>query len=117
MTDKPMNQENVLNSEMILEIGKFMKSTSGMNITEINMDHASMCIEIRPKYCDRGRYSVKCFHKPESILNCWIDDADGFPRYYFDFYAMMTEIQAFIEFRGLKVINVLMNNMRSKNHE
>lgn len=112
--EKSMTEGNVLNEEMILEISKFMKPGSIMNITDIDMDHAYMCIEIRQPYCDRGRYSVKAWHKPESIDKCYIDDADGFPRYYFDFFAMMSEIKAFIDFRKLKVMSVIMSNANDR---
>lgn len=104
------NNLDVLNDEMILEMSKFMLPTKTMNIADIDMDHANMCIEIRPPYCDRGRYSVKCWHKKESFMSCWIDEQDAFPRYYFDFFSMMTEITAFIAFRKLNVLSVRMSN-------
>ncbi len=39
-------------------------------------------IESRPQYCDRGNYIAKLH--PYGKLATEIDDADGWPRYFFD---------------------------------
>ncbi len=53
-----------------------------------------MTIEKRPHYCDRGRYMVKAFGED-------IDGSDMFPRYYFDYECMATEVKLFFEARKL----------------
>jgi len=51
-----------------------------------------MTIELRPHYCDRGRFKVLC-ELPD------IDAADAFPRYYFQVVAMRVEIITFLNWR------------------
>jgi hypothetical protein len=74
---------------------------------DIDLDKASMCIDKRPLYCDRGRYLLKAWHKTDKFLDFYIDDADNFPRYYFNFDCMIKELNSFIEFRKLKVIDII----------
>lgn len=38
-------------------------------------------LEKRPHYCDRGNYLAKIFANNQFVL--WLDQADGWPRYYF----------------------------------
>jgi len=81
-----MNKE-IDNSQIIVDLfdGKYVSLET--NLCEIT-------IENRPNYCDRGRYIVKVFSTSNELCV-----ADGFPRYYFDFNAMMTEIKAWMEAR------------------
>jgi len=56
---------------------------------EIRTDSCTMTIERRPDHCDRGRFYVKAF--PDNLLKMPVDDADRFPRYYFDFRCLLQE--------------------------
>lgn len=47
----------------------------------------------RPHYCDRGRYLV--YNEAPGL-----DDADGWPRYYFSFEAMVSEIREWLKARS-----------------
>lgn len=63
--------------------------------------HGTIVLEPRPHYCDRGRFIVKVYPlHPLGCRACDVDDADGFPRYYFDEERAKAEIQAWIEIRG-----------------
>ncbi len=77
---------------------------------DIITDYAIFNIEARPAYCDRGRYSVKGFNAGGINDKSHIDQADGFPRYYFDYGVMISEIKSFILFRKLIVTSVKMEN-------
>jgi hypothetical protein len=47
--------------------------------------HGELILEPRPHYCDRGRWTLKVFPKHGANCSaCNVDDADSFPRYYFD---------------------------------
>lgn len=48
-------------------------------------------VQVRPQYCDRGRYLAMC----ESGL----DSSEGFPRYYFDAHRMLGELDAWASVR------------------
>jgi len=49
-------------------------------------------LEMRPQYCDRGRWYVKCFIPG-------IDAADGFPRYYMHFETAKEETLLWLRWR------------------
>jgi hypothetical protein len=53
-------------------------------------------LEVRPQYCDRGHFSVKCF-LPD------IDSQDGFPRYYMSEEVARAETEAFLKWRIWKI--------------
>lgn len=55
-------------------------------------------LEKRPHYCDRGNWLAKLFPGPALALE--IDDADGWPRYYFDEARAKLEIEAWLIKRG-----------------
>lgn len=55
-------------------------------------------IEARPTYCDRGNWIAKL--RPWGDLAREIDDADGWPRYYFDWDVMLQELEAWLVKRG-----------------
>lgn len=54
-------------------------------------------LEPRPSYCDRGEWIAKLF--PTGRLALEIDDADRWPRYYFDLDRALLEIQAWLKKR------------------
>lgn len=60
----------------------------------------TVTLEPRPHYCDRGRFMAQIW--PEGTLEPYdvdIDDADGFPRYYFDEERAKLEMEAFLRAR------------------
>jgi len=60
-------------------------------------------LERRPHYCDRGNYIAKLFPRDRSQLAREIDNADGWPRYYFDRERAKLEIEAWLIKRGQAV--------------
>lgn len=61
--------------------------------------HCSVWISKRPYYCDRGNFLAHIeVHVPPLRLS--IDEADGWPRYYFDEERMKLEILAWLHKRG-----------------
>lgn len=62
---------------------------------EFNQHGVCITIEKRPSYCDRGNWIAKISHAG----SLWIDDADGWPRYYFDLGVAFSEIDAFLSRR------------------
>ena len=52
-------------------------------------------LEPRPEYCDRGHFLAKLF--PTGFL----DNCEGWARYYFSEERAKAEIAAWLEFRGL----------------
>lgn len=74
-----------------------------MNFIKIDCDMAEILIENRQPYCDRGKYIVKIFPKN---IKCWVDDQDMFPRYYFIFSNVLSEMRCWIDKRKLKIISV-----------
>jgi hypothetical protein len=51
-------------------------------------------LEKRPHYCDRGNWLAKLF--PHGTFAREIDDADGWPRYYFDEQRAKLEVEAWL---------------------
>lgn len=51
-------------------------------------------IERRPTYCDRGNFIAKI--EPHGDLARDMDNADGWPRYYFDLDRAKLEIEAWL---------------------
>ena len=58
-------------------------------------------IEARPSYCDRGNWVANVWPRNGSELARSLDEADGFPRYYFDRDRACLEMQAWLQKRGL----------------
>ena len=65
---------------------------------DIYTEFIHVWISPRPDYCDRGSYLVNAESTDYSKLT--IDGADFFPRYYFGFDAMMSELEAWLRKRG-----------------
>jgi|HubBroStandDraft_2_1064218.scaffolds.fasta_scaffold421504_2 hypothetical protein len=78
-----------LNQEMILSLLDLN------HFADVRFLNGSFCIERRPTYCDRGNFSVK-IEVDSNQQNLYIDGADMFPRYYFDFYCMIKELELWI---------------------
>ena len=65
---------------------------------EIEGRDCLIVLEARPRYCDRGNFLAKLF--PRGELAREIDEADGWPRYYFDEERAKLEIEAWLKKRN-----------------
>jgi hypothetical protein len=70
-------------------------------LEEIQGKECLITLEPRPPYCDRGNFIAKLF--PTGTLAIDIDEADGWPRYYFDETRAKLEIEAWLTKRGQAV--------------
>lgn len=67
---------------------------------EIFGQHCVITIEPRPSYCDRGNYIAKIFAKPGiGPDKFYLDEADMWPRYYFDIDRAKLEVEAWLKKR------------------
>ena len=57
----------------------------------------SITIENRPAHCDRGSVIAKLF--PRYPFSQAVDEADGWPRYYFDLNRAKLECEAWLDKR------------------
>lgn len=64
-------------------------------------------LEPRGGTCDRGRFLAKLFADPGTALARELDDADGWPRYYFDEERAKLEVEAWLVRRGQLVEQTL----------
>jgi hypothetical protein len=64
---------------------------------EVQYKNVHISIEPRPHYCDRGRWVAKI-----SATEMWLDEADCWPRYYFDLERAKLECEAFMKLRAGK---------------
>lgn len=62
----------------------------------------------RPHYCDRGNYLAHL--ETSSHFSLDIDEADLWPRYYFDFNIMQSEIEAWLKTRNQYIDSNWINN-------
>jgi hypothetical protein len=63
---------------------------------ELRIEGATITIEARPGYCDRGHYIAKVFGIPD------IDGADSFPRYYMQLHRAFAELYEWLVWRTRK---------------
>jgi hypothetical protein len=70
-------------------------------LEEIQGKECLITLEPRPAYCDRGNFIAKLF--PSGDLTYEIDEADGWPRYYFDETRAKLEVEAWLTKRGQAV--------------
>lgn len=63
--------------------------------------HCSVWISKRPHYCDRGNFlaHLDVDHAATPVF-LYVDEADSWPRYYFDEERMKLEILAWLHKRG-----------------
>ena len=67
---------------------------------EIQAKDCKITIEkISPSASDRGNYIVKVFVHEDKKFDLWIDGADMWPHYYFDWGAMLLEIHEWLKRR------------------
>ncbi len=74
------------------------KHYEGLDYESIHGRECEITLEPRPYYCDRGNYLAKLF--PTGALFLSIDEADGWPRYYFHPEHAKSEINAWLKKRG-----------------
>jgi hypothetical protein len=66
--------------------------------TQIQGKECVITLEPRPSWCDRGNWIAKLF--PVGRLALDVDQADGWPRYYFDITRAKLEIEAWLTKRN-----------------
>lgn len=72
--------------------------TNGTTYADIKCSDCELYIMRRPSYCDRGRYQVGV--KSNDVAKLTVDDADGFPRMYFLFENMKSEVEQWMKARN-----------------
>lgn len=68
----------------------------------------------RPAYCDRGRWQAYMCCRGFPTNPNPFDDADGFPRYYFDLDRAKAEIEDLLNFRGYHPLKAAMPRCRPR---
>ncbi len=80
---------------------------NGASYITIDLNYATVTMQhVSPTAQDRGKYSVLASHKTEFHDKCYIDYADGFPRYYFSFACMLQELDSWIKARKLEINDI-----------
>ena len=69
-----------------------------LTVTEHGHPFLRIWIIERPGYCDRGRYGWGCESKDQYLFT--IDEADGFPRYFFSLQRLLDELNDWVQFRN-----------------
>lgn len=87
-----------------LTLPEFLRQTI-LNYVDIQLDKGLVSIESRQYYCDRGRYWVKVFSDCSKTF--YVDHQDMFPRYYFDFRNMISELDHWFHARNVNVISII----------
>jgi hypothetical protein len=95
-------QTDIKNLSSELEFEKWMKRSISHYI-DIMCDMCLISIENRQPYCDRGRYIVKVFSHSQVMFS--IDEQDMFPRYYFLFDNLISEMDCWMKFRKVNFIS------------
>jgi hypothetical protein len=85
-------------------MSKWSTKESGKHASwqEINGKECLITLEPRLRYCDRGNFIAKLF--PRGRLALEIDEADCWPRYYFDEERARLEVEAWLKKRGQWII-------------
>lgn len=98
----------------VVPLAKIIRGTKAMVITKqeietqlleqgeftAQFENVLMWIQLRPHYCDRGKYQWNAESTSHKIT---VDHADGFPRYYFLMDSLVNEINAWIEKRKQQI--------------
>jgi len=96
----------------VLLTGEPIKPNSWL---EFETENIKCRITRRPKYCDRGRFLWRAQSKDITVLN--IDDADRFPRYFFNMEALIMEIESLLNARNQKsIIRIEIKDMESSSN-
>lgn len=80
-------------------LAEIMKATR-QPIWHLDGRECSIEIAARPAYCNRGDWIAKL---EVGDLGFSLDDADGWPRYYFDLERAKAESRAWLQKRGLDI--------------
>lgn len=65
----------------------------------VTLPAVEITLEARPTYCDRGKWIAKLHVRDPQ--ECFVDSADGWPRYYFNLGRARLEVEAWIRRREL----------------
>lgn len=73
---------------------------------EVHLNESYWTVEMRPHYCNRGRYLWKCSSTSVYLV---VDDAQLFPRFYFQSQGMIAEMLSWCEARtqAIKEVSTL----------
>lgn len=75
-------------------------TTAGQPYRLIQGKACVIYLENRPHYCDRGNFIAKIFTREDApaadIMELSLDEADGWPRYYFDENRAKAECEAWL---------------------
>ena len=82
---------------MSISIEQIEKDLDAGKWVDIKGQDCTLCLEKRPSYCDRGRYTVKV--QVPDPTKFTVDGADMFPRYYFRFSHMILEMYDWLKAR------------------
>ncbi len=75
---------------------KIQKELASEQWAKVVFSDGDFSIEKRPPYCDRGNFIVKIFVNSNQV-RLYIDQSDMFPRYYFGFDNMISELEQWLE--------------------
>lgn len=83
---------------------KLWMNNSIFHYIDIVCDKCLLSIENRQYYCDRGRFSVKAFSHDNRVFH--IDDSDMFPRYFFIFDNLISEMHEWTKYREVRIVSI-----------
>lgn len=66
---------------------------------EMQTPHCNITIEPRIAHCTRGRFIAKVFPRGQQ---CAVNEQSGWPRYYFDLRAALSECEAWLRTHGVE---------------
>jgi hypothetical protein len=69
-------------------------------------------LQLRPHYCDRGHLSLNIDMRDRSVRDDNLDEADGFPRYFFSFEEADRHTRLFLKWRLWKRREVLYSDLK-----
>lgn len=58
--------------------------------------HCRIWMQARPPYCDRGNWLAHIEPTTHDVRKLHLDDADRWPRYYFDLQRAKAEVEAWL---------------------
>jgi hypothetical protein len=80
------------------------KPESAFSWQELKTKWCIISLEKRPGYCDRGRFIAKVtVFAHHALTDLYLDEADGWPRYYFNEERAKAEIADWIACRRIPV--------------
>lgn len=97
------------NEELLKSLIFHLASKPPHYYVDVELTDVTWGIAVRPAYCDRGRYLWNCESKDNT--KCTIDNADGFPRYFFSLEAMQIEMKLWCEARSQIIVAIEGNSI------